>query len=75
MLVKADPKARQILKESSLCLISDLNPFMSGKTISYLELCQGMIASKTITKEIYETHAVKQPNLEALKEIALEAAP
>lgn len=75
MLVKADPKARQILKDSSMCLINDLNPFMSGKTISYLELCQGMIASRTITKEIYEFQSIKQPNLEALKEIALEQAP
>lgn len=39
MISKADPKARSVLKDSPICLVNDLNPFMSGQTISYLELC------------------------------------
>ena len=65
------------MKESPLCLVSDLSGYLSGHTISYLEFTQGMIASKTIMREIYETALAPKiaNNMEALKEIALEQAP
>ena len=65
------------MKESPLSLVSDLSGYLSGHTISYLEFTQGMIASKTIMREIYETALAPKfaNNMEALKEIALEQAP
>ena len=39
MISKADPKAKIVLRDSPICLINDLNSYMSGQTISYLELC------------------------------------
>ncbi len=77
LITKADPKATNLLKESPLCLVSDLSGYLSGHTISYLEFTQGMIASKTIMREIYETTLAPKVanNMEALKEIALEQAP
>jgi len=77
LITKADPKAQALLKESPLCLVSDLSGYLSGHTISYLEFTQGMIASKTILKEIYETSLAPKVvnNFDALKEIALEQAP
>ena len=55
-------------------MVSDLSGYLSGHTISYLEFTQGMIASKTIMREIYETTLAPKVtnNMEALKEIALE---
>lgn len=74
MISKADPKAKTVLRDSPICLVNDLNPFMSGQTISYMELCQGMIGSRIIAKDIYEPVASvqKQTSFDALKEIALE---
>lgn len=54
MLHKADAKGLNMLKEQPLTIVNDLNQFMSGQTISYLELCQGLISSKPIMKDIYD---------------------
>lgn len=54
MIDKMDPKAKTVLNNSPLCLIQDLQPYMSGQTISYSELVRGMIGSKTINRDIYE---------------------
>jgi hypothetical protein len=76
MIDKMDPKARTVLNTAPLCLIQDLQQYMSGQTISYSELVQGMISSKTINRDIYESLVVtKAPSFDALKEIALEQAP
>ena len=77
LITKADAKALNVLKDSPLCLVSDLTQYLSGNTISYLEFTQGMIASRTILKEIYENNPQQKtvPNMDALKEIALEQAP
>lgn len=75
MLTKMDPKAMQILKDSPLCIVNDFNNMMSGQTISYLELCQGMISSKVIMRDIYTPPVPKVANFDALKEIALEPCP
>ena len=76
MIDKMDPKARTVLNTTPLCLIQDLQQYMSGQTISYSELVQGMISSKTINRDIYESLVVtKAPSFDALKEIALEQAP
>jgi hypothetical protein len=78
MLHKADSKAGAMLREQPLTTVNDLNQFMSGQTISYLELCQGLISSKHIQHDIYEAVGVTssaQQNFDALKEIALEQAP
>jgi hypothetical protein len=49
---------------------------MSGQTLSYIQLCQGLISSKTILSSIFEPVQSQKPqNFDALKEIALEQAP
>lgn len=76
MISKADPKAQVMLSNTPMTLVNDMNAFMTGQTISYAELCQGLIMSKSIAKEIYDpAQSTKLSKFDALKEIALEAAP
>jgi len=54
MIQYADPKAKKMLNSQPLCVINDMQQFSSGQTISYMQLCQGLISSKTIMQSIYE---------------------
>ena len=54
MISKADSRAQVMLRDSPMTLVNDMNAFMTGQTISYTELCLGLISSKSIAKDIYD---------------------
>jgi len=75
LITKASPEASAKLQSESLVVVSDFIPFLSGNTISYLEFSQGMVANKTLIREIYDPISTqKAVNLDLLKEIASEQA-
>ena len=77
LIQKASQEAQDKLANEPLCVINDSVQHLSGFTISYLEFSQGMIASKTLLRDIYEpifTSSRSLQNFEQLKEIANEQA-
>ena len=77
LIQKASQEAQDKLANEPLCVINDYVQYLSGFTISYLEFSQGMIASKTLLRDIYEpifTSSRSLQNFEQLKEIANEQA-
>lgn len=75
LITKASPDALSKLQSDPLVVVSDFVPFLSGNTISYLEFSQGMVANKTLIREIYDPISTqKAVNWDQLKEIAGEQA-
>lgn len=54
LISKSSSEAIDKLQKEPLVVVSDLVPYLSGKTISYLEFSQGMVANKTLVRDIYE---------------------
>lgn len=76
LITKASPDAAEKLQKEPLVVISDLVPFLSGSTISYIEFSQGLVANKTLIRDIYEPIAIQRNTnqTDQLKEIASEQA-
>lgn len=77
LVTKASGDAVDQLRNEPLSIINDLTTYLSGFTISYLEFSQGMCASKTLLRDIYEPVFSSQAisKYDQLKEIASEQAP
>lgn len=75
LITKATAEAAEKLQKDPLVVLSDLVPYLSGNTISYIEFSQGMVANKTLIRDIYEPASQKSTaNADQLKEIANEQA-
>ena len=76
LITKTSPEAGEKLQREPLIVVSDLVPYLSGNTISYMEFSQGMVSNKTLIRDIYEPMSNQRntQNVDQLKEIASEQA-
>ena len=67
-------KAEDKLKDEPLVLSADVQTYLSGNTISYLEFTQGIMKSRSLLNDIYEPVFNKRifQVYDQLKEIAAE---
>jgi hypothetical protein len=62
LITKTSSDAYDRLQREPLVVVSDLVPYLSGNTISYLEFSQGMVNNKTLLRDIYEPMSTQRNN-------------